>query len=78
MEAIKRDERIYVDKTIFSSDVQVELLDIKNKIIPVCDTINNTMNLVLDKKELKKWFEEIKTINDEINLGYKKQIQETR
>jgi len=72
MEAIQRGERYSEDKTIFSSEVRVELLEMKNNIKPLCDIIISTMNLVLDKKELIKWLADVNVVNDGINAGYEK------
>ena len=72
MGAIQRGERYSEDKTIFSSEVRVELLEMKNNIKPLCDIIINTMNLVLNKKELQQWASQITVVNEGVYSGYKK------
>ena len=72
LEALQRGERYFADKTILSSEVRLELLEMKNNIKPLCDIIINTMNLVLSKKELKHWVSQITVVNDGIYSGYEK------
>lgn len=50
-----------------SKDVKDELQEIKNKILSLWYTIDNTMNIVLSKKELQKWQRE-KQLCDHINV----------
>lgn len=75
MEASKKGEYYSGSKIVFSSDVRTELLEMKNKIKPLCDAINITMSLVLNKKGLHRWHEQKRIINDEIYSGYKKTLE---
>jgi hypothetical protein len=66
--ALEKGQYYSNDDTIFASDVKTELMEIKSRIIPLCEIIMNTMNLVLSKKELQGWNTQIKEINTEIIL----------
>ena len=72
IDALERGEFYVENRIIFSSEVRSELLEIKNNIKPLCDIIINTMNLVLNKKELQQWASQITVVNDGVWSGYKK------
>jgi hypothetical protein len=52
---------------ISSKDVKHELYEIKNKIIPLCDFINDTMELCLRQKKYDEWSMNVQTYLNNIN-----------
>lgn len=53
-----------------ANDVKYELLEIRNEISSLCNTINNTMYPVLSNKEYKKWQMDIQGIEPAIKKEY--------
>ena len=50
-----------------SRDVKAELIEIRSRILPLMNSINNTMNTTLSKKELERWHKDIAVANATIN-----------
>lgn len=51
---------------IASRDVKYELEQIKGQVVPICDTINDCMSLVLNEKELNIWHKQLEYINKDM------------